>query len=225
MQRQRPVTGEQLNDGPPTTPRQSAAVILVRDPPARHGVRDTGGAPSPDGSSFELLLVQRNPAQPFMGGYWVFPGGAVDAHEGEGDAAHRLAAVRELSEEAGVGGIEPAQLEKFSRWITPELLKIRFDAHFFVVRAPAGTNARADGRECVDLRWDTPRALLGAYASGDLALAFPTLRLIEQLSVFADADALLEHARTHEVQPTRPRAVLTGEIARLYLPGEEGYDD
>lgn len=224
MRSQRPVTSEQLNDGPPTTPRQSAAVILVRDPPAHHASRDVGGTPSPDGTSFELLLVQRNPAQRFMGGYWVFPGGAVDAHEGEGDAALRLAAVRELGEEAGVGGIEPAQLQKFSRWITPELLKIRFDAHFFVVRAPAGAAARADGRECVDLRWDTPLALLDAYASGDLALAFPTLRLIEQLSVFAGADALLKHARTHEVRPTRPRAVLTGELARLYLPAEQGYD-
>ena len=43
-----------------------------------------------------------------MGGVWVFPGGAVDAHEGEGDAAHRVAAVRELEEEAAVGGIDPA---------------------------------------------------------------------------------------------------------------------
>ena len=32
-----------------------------------------------------------------MGGVWVFPGGAVDAGEGEGDAAHRVAAVRELA--------------------------------------------------------------------------------------------------------------------------------
>jgi 8-oxo-dGTP pyrophosphatase MutT (NUDIX family) len=232
MDSERPVTGEQLNDGPPTTPRQSAAVILVRDaaPPmhrdaaAREGASAAGGPPAPAGSSFELLLVQRNPAQRFMGGYWVFPGGAVDAHEGEGDAAHRLAAVRELREEASVGGVAPDQLEKFSRWITPELLRIRFDAHFFVARAPAGTHARCDGRECVDERWDTPRALLDDYASGELALAFPTLRLIEQLSAFTGADALLEFARTHEVQPVRPRAVQTGEIARLYLPGEPGYD-
>src|SRR5215213_2578688 len=104
MHGEAPATGEQLNDGPPTTPRPSAAVILLRD----------GRAP------FELLLVQRNPAQRFMGGYWVFPGGAVDAHEGHGDAAHRAAAVRELQEEAGVEGVRPDELVKYSRWITPE---------------------------------------------------------------------------------------------------------
>ena len=44
----------------------------------------------------ELLLVRRTPKARFMGGVWVFPGGAVDAAEGSGDASHRVAAVREL---------------------------------------------------------------------------------------------------------------------------------
>src|SRR5690349_9020604 len=134
MDTDRPAIGERLNHGPPSTPRQSASVIVVRD--------GAGG--------LELLMVRRHPQQRFMGGYWVFPGGAVDVAEGEGDAAHRAAAVRELEEEAGIGGVDPAALVKYSRWITPELLKIRFDTHFFVVRAPAGARAVCDGVECVD---------------------------------------------------------------------------
>ena len=51
--------------------------------------------------TLEVLLVQRTPKARFMGGVWVFPGGAVDTTEGEGDEAHRVAAVRELEEEAG----------------------------------------------------------------------------------------------------------------------------
>ncbi len=129
MGRDGPVTGEQINDGPTTAPRQSAAVILLRDA----------------GDPFELLLVQRNPAQRFMGGFWVFPGGAVDADEGDGDDAHRAAAVRELQEEAGVV-VRADELVKYSRWITPELLRIRFDAHFFLALAPAGAQARCDSR-------------------------------------------------------------------------------
>jgi len=168
--------------------------------------------------------VRRNPAQRFMGGFWVFPGGAVDAHEGEGEAAHRAAAVRELREEAGVGGVAPADLVRFSRWITPELLKIRFDTHFFLVRAPDGTVARCDGRECVDLRWASPRDLLADYERDELTLAFPTLRHLEQLSAFATAGELLEHAARHEISPVLPRIVLSGEIARLVLPGDPGYD-
>ena len=36
-----------------------------------------------------------------MGGVWVFPGGAVDADDGDGEDAQRAAAIRELREEAG----------------------------------------------------------------------------------------------------------------------------
>ncbi len=208
MDRQRPTTREQLNDGVPTAPRPSASLILVRD--AAEG--------------FELLLVRRNPAQRFMGGYWVFPGGAVDADEGEGELAHRAAAVRELREEAGIGGVDPAGLVAFSRWITPELLRIRFDTHFFVARAPAGAVARTDGHECVGERWGTPAALLDACARGELELAFPTHRQLEQLSLFASAGELLHHARTHPVRPVRPRVVRSGEIARLVLPGEAEFE-
>jgi 8-oxo-dGTP pyrophosphatase MutT (NUDIX family) len=208
MDSDRPLTGEQGEDGPSTIPRQSAAIILLRDA----------------GVGFELLLVRRSPAQRFMGGYWVFPGGAVDAHEGEGDAAHRAAAVRELREEAAVGGIDAGVLVKYSRWITPAQSNIRFDTHFFLARAPAGVRARCDGRECVDLRWDAPRAVLAAHRRGELALAFPTLRQLEQLSRFATAGELLDYARSHDVRPIRPRVVGSGEVARLVLPGEPGDD-
>ncbi len=209
MDRQRPPTGEALNEGPPTIPRQAASIILLREA----------------GPGFELLLVKRSPAQRFMGGYWVFPGGAVDPHEGSGEPAHRAAAVRELREEAGVAGIAAGELVRYSRWITPELLRIRFDTHFFLALAPDGTVARCDGDECVDERWDRPDALLADYERGTLTLAFPTLRHIEQLAAFGSASELLEHARTHEVRPVLPRVVRSGEIARLVLPGEAGYDD
>ena len=209
MDRERPTTGEALNEGPATIPRQAASVIALRE-------ADPG---------FELLLVKRNPAQRFMGGYWVFPGGAVDAHEGEGEAAHRAAAVRELHEEAGVGPIGAGELVRYSRWITPEQLRIRFDTHFFLALAPDGTVARCDGRECVAERWASPLALLADYERGELTLAFPTLRHLEQLSAFTSAGALLEHARSHEVRPVLPRVVRSGEIARLVLPGEPGYGD
>ena len=189
MDRQRPTTREQLNDGVPTVPRPSASLILVRD--AAEG--------------FELLLVRRNPAQRFMGGYWVFPGGAVDADEGEGELAHRAAAVRELREEAGIGGVDPAALVAFSRWITPELLRIRFDTCFFLARAPAGAVARADGHECVGERWGTPAALLDAYARGELELAFPTHRQLEQLSRVRDLRRAAR-PRSHASSPAGPPA-------------------
>src|SRR3981081_4343682 len=86
--------GEEYNPGPPTRPRQAATVILLR-----------GAA-----QELEVLLVRGTPKARFMGGVWVFPGGAVDAEEGDGDDAHRTAAIRELSEEASVLLDGPEQL-------------------------------------------------------------------------------------------------------------------
>src|SRR4051794_35290322 len=88
-------SGEEYHSGEPTTPRQAASVIVLR-----------GGS-----EGLEILLVKRNPRARFMGGAWVFPGGAVDRGEaGEGDAAHRAAALRELGEEAQIHLDDPATL-------------------------------------------------------------------------------------------------------------------
>ncbi|MEA2142912.1 MAG: hypothetical protein QOI64_1342 [Solirubrobacteraceae bacterium] len=156
-----------------------------------------------------------------MGGFWVFPGGAVDRGED-----HRTAAVRELAEEAGVTNLEPEALVAYSRWITPERIEIRFDTRFYVARAPAGARARVDGDECVDLRWTTPRGALDDYAREELPLVFPTLRHLEELAAFATVDDLLEHARGREIVAVLPRVVLRdGAEPRVLLPGEPGYDE
>jgi 8-oxo-dGTP pyrophosphatase MutT (NUDIX family) len=205
----RPGPGEELNEGEVTAARQAATVIVLR-----------GGA-----EALEVLLVQRNPEARFMGGAWVFPGGAVDAGEGEGDGAHRAAGVRELAEEAAIEGVDPDELVKFSRWITPPEVKIRFDTHFFLAAAPEDAEPRVDGAECVDFGWFTPQDALAAFAEGRLLLVFPTIKHLEQLSMFPTSDALLEHTRGRDVVPVTPRVVMAGEQARVVLPGEPGYDD
>jgi 8-oxo-dGTP pyrophosphatase MutT (NUDIX family) len=207
MEPAQPAPGEELNTGAVTTPRLATSVIVLR-----------GG-----GDGLEVLLVQRNPASRFMGGAWVFPGGAVDAADGEGEAALRAAGVREVAEEAGIALADPAELVPFSRWITPAVVKIRFDTWFFLSPAPTGTTARIDGGECVDWRWSTPQGALDAYAAGELSLVFPTIKHLEQLATFPHADALLAHARGRRVEPVEPRVVLEGEVARVLLPGDPGY--
>ncbi len=200
--------GQELAGDAVVPARQAASIILLR-----------GGD-----QTLELLLVQRTPKARFMGGVWVFPGGAVDAHEGEGDQAHRVAAVRELEEEAAVSGIAPHELVKFSQWITPEQVKIRFDTHFFLAEAPAGVEPCIDGEECVDLGWFTPQDALRAGEAGAIELVFPTIKHLEQLSIFPSTAAVLAHAAAHEVVPVLPKVVMGGETARILLPGEPGYD-
>ncbi len=203
----RPGPGKEHNPGQITPARQAATVILLR-----------GGA-----QTLEVLLVKRTPAARFMGGVWVFPGGAVDAGEGEGDDAHRAAAIRELREEAAIALDDPSALVKFSRWITPAEVRTRFDTHFFLAPLPAGQEPRVDGEECVDLGWFTPAAALEAHRREQIVLVFPTIKHLEQLDAFSCADELLEYARGREVQPIQPRVVVEGEVARVLLPGEPGY--
>jgi 8-oxo-dGTP pyrophosphatase MutT (NUDIX family) len=228
-----PAAGEEYNAGPPTPPRQAATVILLR-----------GGA-----EGLELLLVKRNPHARFMGGVWVFPGGAVEQGEGresetgmsgpdvqgeargetqgqtegEDDRDHRAAAVRELHEEASIELPRAEELVKFSRWITPAEVRTRFDTHFFLAPLPPGQEPHVDGQECVEFGWFTPLGALEAHRTGEILLVFPTIKHLEQLSPFPTADALLEHARGRTVHAVQPRVVVEGEVARVLLPGEPGY--
>ena len=193
-------SGEELNTGEVTEPRQAATVIVLR-----------GGA-----ERLEVLLVRRNPEARFMGGAWVFPGGAVDGGED-----HRVAGVREVAEEAGVELPDPAALVLFSRWITPPQVTIRFDTLFYLVAAPEGAEPRPDGGETVDAGWYEPQAALEA----GIELVFPTIKTLEALTRFGSADELLTWADGRDVEPIEPHVVIEGEVARVVLPGEPDYRD
>ena len=156
-----------------------------------------------------------------MGGAWVFPGGAVHA----GDADPAATALRELEEEAGLRLPGDAPVEAFSRWITPEEVKVRFDTYFFLARAPGGTEPKVDGAECVDARWLRPREALEAHSRDELMLVFPTIKHLEQLAEFGSVDQALAAAARREVTPVQPRVVAEGDAARVLLPGEPGYED
>jgi 8-oxo-dGTP pyrophosphatase MutT (NUDIX family) len=200
----RPASGEELNPGRPTEPRQAATVIVLR-----------GGA-----ERLEVLLVRRNPEARFMGGAWVFPGGAVDETED-----HRVAGVREVAEEAGVTLPDPEALVGFSRWITPAAIRIRYDTRFYLAAAPPDAEPRPDGGETVDVGWYAPRDALDAYGRGELELVFPTIKTLERLCTFGSADELLSWADGREVEPIEPRVLVENEVARVVLPGEPGYRD
>jgi 8-oxo-dGTP pyrophosphatase MutT (NUDIX family) len=201
----RPPSGQELNEGPETPPRPAASVIVLRDSPAGP----------------EVLLVRRNPAQRFMGGAWVFPGGAVN-----GDESPPETGIRELREEAGLtlhGGA--AELVPYSRWITPAEVKLRFDTFFYVVRAPEGAEAAADGEECVAATWMRPADALAAHERSELELVFPTIRHLEQLAEAPSVAAAIEVARAREIVPIQPRIVVADGSASVLLPGEPGFDD
>ena len=205
MRINRPPPGEELNFGKAVKPRPAASLILLRD-----------GA-----EGAEVLLVQRNPEQRFMGGAWVFPGGGTH----EDDDGPAATARRELAEETGMRLPPDAELVPFARWIAPEQVTVRFDTWFFVAAAPPGASPSVDGSECVDARWIRPVDALAAHARGELLLVFPTIKNLERLGEHGSVAETLAAARERPVVAVQPRVVVRDEEAEVLLPGEPGYDD
>ena len=198
----------------PTTPRPAASVILMRRG-GRH--RDRG---------VEVLLVQRSPESSFMPGVWVFPGGGVDPGDGGErgeEESHRACAVRELREEAGIELDAGPGLVAWSRWITPEMVPVRFDTRFYVALAPAHSPPRPDGAETTDAAWESPHGALERHAAGELKLVFPTIKHLESLLAYENAEEVLAAARERVVEPILPRVVEHDGEQRVVLPGEPGY--
>ena len=201
---------EELNPGSPTKPRPAAGVVLMR----RGGRHPSSG--------LEVLLGKRTSKARFMADVWVFPGGAVDGPEDD-DRAHRATALRELEEEVGVALVGPETLVPFSRWITPEEVKIRYDTRFYLAKAASHTAPRPDGEEIVETGWFSPADALARHRDGDLLLVFPTIKMLETLARFASPDEALETIGAVAVEPILPRVDTSGPEPRILLPGDLGY--
>jgi recombination protein RecT len=95
-------------------------------------------------------------------------------------------------------------LSYYSHWITPPAETTRrFDARFFIARAPHGQVAAADAVETHDGLWIDPHEALARGERAEIVLVFPTLKHLERLASFGSVDALEEHARGR-----RPSAVM-----------------
>jgi 8-oxo-dGTP pyrophosphatase MutT (NUDIX family) len=120
--------------------------------------------------------------------------------------------------------VDASQLQYFSRWITPkgEHATRRFDARFFVARAPANQVAEADATEVLDGRWMRPADALAAHERGEFGMILPTIKHLERIAPYRTVDAVLDFARgktivtvTPEVQPG-PSFVLMPELENAW---------
>ena len=225
----------QLNlDGPPSTPRPSATVVLVR-----------GRQP------WELLLMRRPGGADFAPDAYVFPGGTVHADDAESGDPIAAAALRELFEEVGILlarkagrfarardceqvralvaggltfakaltslGLAPAddRLNPLARWVTPAQLRRRYDARFFLARLPAGQTVLPQEGEVADWLWITPAK---ALSDPKITLVYATRTVLESVAGEADSARVFSTARRQRDLPVvEPRLVQTAggwEIVR-----------
>lgn len=120
--------------------------------------------------------------------------------------------------------LDVSTMEEVARFVTPEGPPRRFDARFFVARAPHNQLAHFDDGEIVNLSWIRPSAALEAWRAGEMTMMSPTVRMLECLARFNRADDLMELAR-RRLPYQRVRVFDPQGEYRVVLPGEQGYDE
>lgn len=119
--------------------------------------------------------------------------------------------------------IDATAIEQVARFITPVGSPRRFDAHFFVARAPQNQEAVQDDSEIVNLGWMAPADALDQWARGELTMMSPTIRMLACLARYDSADEVMEVAR-RRLSYQRVRVVDPDGDYRVVLPGETGYE-
>jgi recombination protein RecT len=92
----------------------------------------------------------------------------------------------------------------FSRWITPTVNPLRFDARFFVARAPKNQEGEADELETFQGRWVRPPDILAEVERQEVQMIFPTIKHLERIGAFANVYDLLAFTETKKTIPITP---------------------
>lgn len=193
----------------PATPRDAAAVILVRDD--------------------RILWARRNPAIEFLGGFHAFPGGKVDSGDfgiavsssvNEELSALLVCAVREVFEEVGVlltrGGekltkgqraslhddlisgrspfreildnwglrIDASDFVYTGFWTTPPFSHVRFKTRFFLARCPARQEPFPAISELENIEFIKPAEALDRWRRSEVLISPPVLVSLQGLDGF-----------------------------------------
>ncbi|MCB1680053.1 MAG: NUDIX domain-containing protein [Halioglobus sp.] len=191
--------------------RPASTVVLLRD---TH-------------KGLETLLLKRNKALLFAGGFWVFPGGAVDPQDlaraaGDEREASRIAAAREALEEAGVRPRLEAMVQ-LSHWTTPVVESRRFSTWFYAAPLAAEEQVVIDGSEIHDAQWLAVREAMAEHEAGELAMLPPTYITLGRLAVYDTVEQAVATERERPVPEVLP--VFSEDAGRMMVmfPGDAGY--
>lgn len=182
-----------------------------------------GGAVDPVdhelGENDELTTLRACAARELFeeAGIWIGP-------EVENAEAWRTRLLDDPSAFAELSRISPPDLGRLiwtSRWVTPLGIPKRYDTWFFLLEVDDASEATAEHREGVEVRWLSPAEALRLHGEGAFSMVFPTIRNLEALAGFASVRELLEARRKAEIPTTRPVLIVEGGRKRIVLPDEE----
>lgn len=193
--------------------RLAATVVVMR-----------GDAPAP-----EIFMVRRSARSPFMPDTFVFPGGRLDADDGDphhaerGHEAFERAARRETREEASID-LTDRPLRWFDTWLTPSGEGRRYLARFYLARlgGDEGHDAVHDGHETTEGFWSPVRGILDLWRNDRVDLPPPTLSVLLNL---ADPrwSEVIEREAAELSTPILPKVSAAGSALHIVMPHDPEY--
>lgn len=118
--------------------------------------------------------------------------------------------------------LDLGRLAPFARWVTPTAESRRFDAVFFLLRAPRGQEGSHDTHETEGGFWGAPTDILARWERGELMLAPPTVRCLELLSPCATVAEAHAVAARQSLLPIEP-VFVADDGGFLALPGDRAH--
>jgi 8-oxo-dGTP pyrophosphatase MutT (NUDIX family) len=116
--------------------------------------------------------------------------------------------------------LDAQALVPWVRWVTPEVSPKRFDARFFLARAPAGQEPSVDGREATEGLWIAPREALARWEEGRMLLPPATAKSVDALAAHSSVDEALAAAACRAPPVAMPVVWNEGGRAYISLPGD-----
>lgn len=100
--------------------------------------------------------------------------------------------------------LDVSQVAFFARWVTPEAEPKRFDARFFVAVAPSDQEAAHDQAETTEGVWLSAAQIIEQHKQGQIFLAPPTFRTLENLLPFQTTKEIISDAFVAEPPIVKP---------------------
>lgn len=116
--------------------------------------------------------------------------------------------------------LDATALVPWVRWVTPPISPKRFDARFFLARAPEGQEPKVDGHEATEGAWIRPADALRQWAEGTMQLAPATAKSIDMLAGHDNVDAALAGAAARTPPVVEPKVWNEAGRAFISLPGD-----
>lgn len=118
-----------------------------------------------------------------------------------------------------------SQLYRWAHWITPVVMKRRFDTRFYVAVLPEGQTCAPDNRETTRGLWISPLQALVDSRAGKIPLGPPTLMTLHELLKYQNIEVLFaELLQRSWGNPIMPRLITTTKDLMFLMPWDPEYN-